>query len=61
MKNLTEANLRFELFDIQGRVLQTGTLDAQQTLSISAAELSKGVYLLKTYQQNDVQTMKLIK
>ncbi len=61
VKNLTDNNLRFELFDIQGRMLQTGTLDAQLTRTISASDLSKGIYLLKTYQQNDVQTMKLVK
>ncbi|HEX8517015.1 MAG TPA: T9SS type A sorting domain-containing protein [Bacteroidia bacterium] len=55
------ADIRFELSDINGRVIKEGRVVSQET-AISVAELQKATYLIKvTKNQQEVKLFKIVK
>ena len=53
--------INFSLFSMQGQVLQTGTLDQQESKRISLTKLPAGTYMLKARNGVAYQTLLLVK
>ncbi len=59
--NYTSENLKYQLFDINGRVIQNQKITQSET-SISLAELANAIYLLQVSDDNKLlKTFKIIK
>ena len=58
--NALESIISVQLFDIQGRLLQTKTCDTMTT-TIDFTGKSKGVYLVKVYTSKGMKVQKVIK
>ena len=62
LENVITKDILYKLFDLQGRQLQKGEINTQQT-QIYTSGLPSGVYLLKVTDQDgkNIQTYKIIK
>ena len=52
---------RVEIFDIQGRVLQSLALNGVTNFRISAAGLPEGIYAMKVFAAGEIRRVKLVK
>jgi hypothetical protein len=54
-------NLKFEIYNIVGKIEKYGNLDKNNTQKIDISQLQKGVYLIKMYNSETSKTRKFIK
>lgn len=52
---------KIELFDLSGKLMKTISVSNQKDFEMQTGDLAPGIYLLKIYMRNDVETYKLIK
>lgn len=50
-----------EVFDMNGRLVQTMSVIAQQNITLNVAELQTGVYFVNVHNEKGVQTAKFVK
>lgn len=61
VENSNTRNMAYQLYDVQGKIINTNKLDGSQTL-ITLTELSNDIYFIKVLVKgNDVKTFKIIK
>ncbi len=58
---LTQGMYQFQITDLNGRVVKTGTGMSNQREVISMNNLQKGIYLLKINSNGEQATLKVVK
>ena len=63
MLNINNTNdvSKVNIYDVNGRLVQTMDVFAQQNITLNVAELQTGVYFVNVYNKTGVQTAKFVK
>ena len=56
----SDENIGYEVFDIMGRQLAKGDVDAHQSMTINTSSWKAGVYVIKLRAGNNEKTQQLI-